>query len=167
VNKQALLAALTLGVFGAAAAQTGPAATSAKPPSDWQARFKAADKDSDGTLDKTEAAAMPGLAKHFDTIDADKDGTVDMKEVEAHHETMKKHGAERVERRFKATDTDHDGTVDRKEAAAWPGLAKRFDAVDVDKDGTVDLAEIMAAMGKRPGGAAASDAAPATPEPKR
>ena len=32
-------------------------------------------EDSDGTLDKEEAKAMPRVAKHFDAIDTDKDGT--------------------------------------------------------------------------------------------
>lgn len=162
--KQAVLAALTLALCGAAIAQTGGGAGPGKPPSDWQARFKAADKDNDGTLDKSEAAAMPGLAKHFEAVDTDKDGTVDIKEVEAFHATMHKRAFERVERRFMATDTDNDGTIDKKEAAAWPGLERRFDAVDVDKDGTVDLPEVKAAMGKRRPRPATSPAPATTPE---
>jgi Ca2+-binding EF-hand superfamily protein len=163
VMKQLFLATLTLAFWGTATAQTTPA----KPPSDWEARFKAADKDNDGTLDKTEAATMPGLAKHFDAVDTDKDGTVDMKEVKAHHATMHKQSVERVERRFKATDTDNDGTIDKKEAAAWPGLAKRFETVDVDKDGTVDLPEVKAAMGKRQSPPATVPGTAATPEVKK
>ena len=55
------------------------------------AAFKKADKDSDGTLDKEEAKAMPHVAKNFDAIDTDKDGTVSLDEV---HTFMKaKHGA--------------------------------------------------------------------------
>jgi Ca2+-binding EF-hand superfamily protein len=45
------------------------------------AAFKKADKDSDGTLDKEEAKAMPRVAKNFDAIDTDKDGTVSLDEV--------------------------------------------------------------------------------------
>ena len=56
------------------------------------ARFKAADKDNDGTLDRTEAEAMPHVAKHFDVIDADKSGTVSLEEI---HDFMK---AERARR---------------------------------------------------------------------
>ena len=117
-------------------------------PADVAARFKAADKDNDGTLDRAEAAALPGLARQFDAIDTDRDGTVDMKEIEAHHAQMTKTRADRIERRFKAADVDHDGTIDQAEAAAWPGLAKRFTVVDTDRDGTVDLNEVKAAMGK-------------------
>ena len=55
------------------------------------AAFKTADKDSDGTLDKDEAKAMPHVAKNFDAIDTDKDGTVSLEEI---HTFMKaKHDA--------------------------------------------------------------------------
>jgi len=49
-------------------------------------KFKAADKDNDGTLTKEEAKAMPRVAKNFDAIDTDKDGTVSEKEI---HDFMK------------------------------------------------------------------------------
>ena len=51
-------------------------------------RFKAADSNGDGTLDKEEAKAMPRVAKNFDAIDADKSGTVTWKEI---HNYMKAH----------------------------------------------------------------------------
>jgi Ca2+-binding EF-hand superfamily protein len=55
------------------------------------AAFKKADKDSDGTLDRKEAKAMPHVAKNFNAIDVDKDGTVSLDEV---HTYMKaKHDA--------------------------------------------------------------------------
>jgi len=50
--------------------------------------FNKADKDSDGTLDRAEAKALPHVAKNFDAIDADKDGTVDREEI---HQFMKDH----------------------------------------------------------------------------
>ena len=55
-------------------------------------RFKAADKNGDGTLDREEAKAMPRVAQNFDAIDADKSGTVTGKEI---HEYMKAHRQER------------------------------------------------------------------------
>jgi len=55
-------------------------------------RFKAADKNGDGMLDREEAKAMPRVAKNFDAIDADKSGTVTEKEI---HEYMKTHRQER------------------------------------------------------------------------
>lgn len=53
-----------------------------------EARFKSADKDSDGTLDPAEAKAMPHVTKHFAAIDADRDGTVSLVEI---HGFMKSH----------------------------------------------------------------------------
>ena len=50
------------------------------------AKFKAADKDNDGTLTKDEAKSMPRVAKQFDAIDQDKDGTVSEQEI---HDYMK------------------------------------------------------------------------------
>ncbi len=52
------------------------------------ARFAAADKDGDGTLDKEEAKAMKHVAEHFEEIDGDKDGTVSLEEI---HGYMKMH----------------------------------------------------------------------------
>lgn len=164
MNKHAWLMLFVFAAAGSVSAQTATPPAS-RPPADVEARFKAADKDNDGTLDKAEAAAMPGLARKFDAVDTDHDGTVDLKEIEAYHAQMTKTRADRLERRFKAADTDHDGTIDQAEAAAWPGLAKRFASVDTDKDGTVDLNEVKAAMGRPQGpmmGAPAPQPAPAT-----
>jgi Ca2+-binding EF-hand superfamily protein len=144
------IAALVLSYSLPAFAQSPGGGPAPRTAADVAARFKAADTDSDGTLDRTEAATMPGLAAKFDVVDKDKDGTIDMKEIEAYHSEMTKSGGDRIERRFKASDADKDGTIDRKEAASWPGLAKHFDVVDTDHDGTVDLNEVRAAMGRRP-----------------
>ena len=43
-------------------------------------RFKKADKDNDGTLDRNEAKAMKQVSRHFDAIDKDKDGVFDVGE---------------------------------------------------------------------------------------
>ena len=55
-------------------------------------RFKAADKDADGSLTREEAKAMPRVAKNFESVDADKSGTVTAKEI---HDYMKAHRQER------------------------------------------------------------------------
>ena len=51
-------------------------------------RFKAADKDNDGSLTREEAKVMPKVEKNFDAIDADKSGTVTGKEI---HDYMMTH----------------------------------------------------------------------------
>lgn len=61
-----------------------------------QAKFQAADKDKDGTLDRNEAKVFPRVAKNFDQIDADKDGTVSQDEIRAYaraHRPDSKSGA--------------------------------------------------------------------------
>lgn len=92
-------------------------------------KFSKADKDNDGTLDKTEAADIPDVASNFDAMDTDKDGTVSKDEMNAWEKFAKK-------------DKDHDGTLDKKEARTWVTVMKNFDEIDGDKDGTVSLAEI-------------------------
>ncbi|MGQ0578668.1 MAG: EF-hand domain-containing protein [Betaproteobacteria bacterium] len=44
-------------------------------------RFKAADANADGMLDREEAKAMPRVEQNFDAIDANKSGTVTGKEI--------------------------------------------------------------------------------------
>ena len=47
----------------------------------FEARFNKADANGDGKLSKSEAAAMPRVAKNFDAIDADHDGFVSKAEI--------------------------------------------------------------------------------------
>jgi hypothetical protein len=95
----------------------------------WAKNVKTADKDNDGTLDKTEATAMPMVAKNFEAIDTDKDGTVDQIEIDTFRVMM--------------GDKDSDGTLDKKEIKN-KAIAKAFDQLDTDKDGTLDAKEISA-----------------------
>lgn len=77
---------LWLSLAGIAAAQT---AAPAQPPSDamlqkMQARWKAADKNDDGLIDKAEAeAGLPRLARHFDQLDVNHDGKLSADELRA------------------------------------------------------------------------------------
>jgi Ca2+-binding EF-hand superfamily protein len=47
------------------------------------AAFQKADADQDGTLDRSEAAAMPRVARNFEAIDTDGSGTVSLAEMRA------------------------------------------------------------------------------------
>ena len=50
----------------------------------FEQRFKQADADGNGAIDRAEAEkALPHLARHFDRIDADKDGQVTFEEIAA------------------------------------------------------------------------------------
>jgi Ca2+-binding EF-hand superfamily protein len=164
MNISACLALLTLAA-GPVLAQSAAPPPVAPLPANVEARFKAADKNHDGTLDRAEAAAVPGLARQFDMVDVDRDGSIDLTEVQAHHAQMMQQRSDRLERRFKAADTDQDGTIDAAEAASWPGLAKRFRVVDADKDGTVDLDEVKAAMRRQQGPLLSAPTAPPPPAP--
>ena len=107
-----------------------------------ETRFKAADKDNDGSLTREEAKGMPRVAKNFDAIDADKSGTVTLVEIQASMKKMAKETHKRGAERFKAADTDNDGNLTREEAKVMPNVAKNFDAIDADKSGTVTGKEI-------------------------
>jgi len=113
-----------------------------QPGSKLEAAFKKADTDSDGTLTRDEAKALPRVAKHFDQIDTDKDGKVSLKELQASMKQVHKEMHERAVQRFKSADKDNDGTLTKEEAKAMPRVAKNFDAIDADKDGTVSEQEI-------------------------
>ena len=64
--------------FGAAVAQAGDTKIT-------QEQFKAADKDSDGSITLTEAeTGMPTLVAKFSTVDSNSDGKVSVDELKAH-----------------------------------------------------------------------------------
>ena len=77
---------LWLSLAGIAAAQ---AAAPAQAPSDamlqkMQARWKAADKNGDGLIDKAEAeAGLPRVVRHFDQLDVNHDGKLSADELRA------------------------------------------------------------------------------------
>jgi Ca2+-binding EF-hand superfamily protein len=133
----ALSLTLGIGIAGTAGADQA---------SKLEERFKKADKDNDGTLDRNEAKAMKQVSRHFDEIDKDKDGTVSLDEVKAALEHAKKGMHEKGEAAFQKADKDGDGTLDKQEAKAMPRVEKNFDAIDADKDGTVSLDEIHTFM---------------------
>jgi Ca2+-binding EF-hand superfamily protein len=134
---------LSLGALLGCAALLASHGFAADPPgARLEAAFKKADADNDGTLTRTEAKAMPRVAKNFAAIDADKDGTVSLDEIRASIQQAAQKMHERAVEKFKAADKDNDGTLTKDEAKAMPRVAKHFDAIDADKDGTVSEKEI-------------------------
>lgn len=98
-----------------------------------QARWKAADTNQDGYIDRSEAAAMSPINKHFDEFDNNKDGKLSMDEMK-----------NTVQDRVRAADTNQDGAIDRAEAqASLPRVAKGFDRLDTDKDGKLTVEEVQ------------------------
>lgn len=147
MNKRTLVAS-TLAALGLAVSAPAWAAHHEK----LDDMFKGADKDSDGTLDREEAKALPMVSRQFDRLDGDKDGTVSLEEVRAGMKMGKKkmkhmkNMHEEGQKMFGRADKDADGTLDREEAKAMPRVAKHFDEIDTDKDGTVSMDEIHTFM---------------------
>lgn len=99
----------------------------------------ALDKDADGRVTREEAAARPGLARHFDQFDANKDGFLTREEiVTGTHQAAVTF--------FKRVDTDSDGKISRDEAAkSAPRISKQFDLIDSNHDGFISAEELRAA----------------------
>jgi len=124
---------------------------------EWQAkadaRFKEADKDADGRLDRVEAQAYGDrLVSHFDRIDANKDGELDRQElVEARHHAhrgrdgMRSHSA--YQRGLvKGMDDDGNGAISRAELGnKMPKWSENFATIDADKNGELSREELRAA----------------------
>lgn len=142
-----LLALLASGVALAAqtarldAAQSDTAGATAVP----RGHLAQLDKNGDGVIDRSEAAAAPRLAEHFDQIDTNKDGKLSADERAQARRGMghERHG------KWKALDTDKDGRVSRAEAAADPKLSERFAELDTDKNGYLDREDFRARAEQR------------------
>ncbi|MGQ5284396.1 EF-hand domain-containing protein [Xanthomonas arboricola pv. corylina] len=122
----AVLAALSTGAVFAAPPAAGDAPRPAK-----------LDKNGDGVIDRSEAAADPRLAAQFDTLDTNKDGKLSRDE-RPHHRGPGRGGRGEW---LSKLDTNKDGRISREEAKADPKFAARFDEMDINKDGFVDRAD--------------------------
>lgn len=110
-------------------------------------RWKAADKDGNGSLSLEEAkASMPRLAENFDQIDANKDDQVSSEEMHDFRMAGPHHDGEHMRQEFQAADKNGDSSLDLAEAqTGMPWLAERFSKVDANNDGKVTPDECRAA----------------------
>lgn len=107
------------------------------------------DANSDGFIDKAEAAKFPRLAEKFDQLDKNKDGKLSQEE-----RPMRGHGRDHMGQRgprgeggfIGKLDANKDGKVSRDEAKADERFAARFDTADANKDGFVDKADFELRM---------------------
>ena len=110
------------------------------------------DRNQDGAVDRSEAAAHPRLAERFDRLDRDGDGKLEQGERRRHmHRGGKRmhrghHGAMAAIR----LDTDGDGRISTIEAAK-SRFGKTFAEVDRNRDGYLVRSELDAAAEKRRG----------------
>lgn len=123
-----------------AALSTGAAFAATVPASGDAARPAKLDKNGDGVIDRSEAAADPALAAQFDTLDTNKDGKLSRDE-RPHHRGPGRDGRGGPGEWMAKLDTNKDGRISREEAKADPKFAARFDQMDLNKDGFVDRAD--------------------------
>lgn len=118
-----------------------------------EARFKQADSDGDGQLDRVEVKALgPRLAEHFDKVDADADGELSRGEMAAARAAMGRHAGKARHRRqgymaglFQGMDDDGNGAVSRAELGGKaPKLAENFATIDADGNGELSREELKA-----------------------
>ena len=141
--------------------------------------FNALDKDKDGSLSRSEAAANPNLAKKFKEADRNGDGKLSRVEylrvmTAQDAGTAKKKVSKAVDKNtdrsasagssapagdkvgrdakdpgFNKLDKDKDGSLSRSEAAANPNLAKKFKEADKNGDGKLSRTEYLTVMTKQ------------------
>ncbi|MBV9190507.1 MAG: hypothetical protein JO292_04465 [Betaproteobacteria bacterium] len=141
-------------VNGARAANVFPGAGATRDPS---AAFDNLDKNHDGSIDKTEAAAWPRLQQSFDTYDTNHDGKLGKDEFNAAVSALRaSRGAAggtaattattNAYAQFDALDKNNDGKLDPSEVASMPWLQQNFSQYDTNHDGTLGKDEFSAAV---------------------
>jgi len=131
---------LTLTVLTALSAGTAFAATQSDTAAAKPTRASL-DANSDGSIDRAEAAKSPRLLERFDAIDTNKDGKLSKEEMPRRGDHAGKRGPRDGGPReaMAKLDADKDGRISRAESAAGEGrFATRFDEMDANKDGYVD-----------------------------
>jgi len=153
MNHKTLFTALALALATAATAMAAePSATSQRAPK------ATLDANSDGVIDRAEAAKFPRLAEKFDTLDKNGDGKLDASErpqwKHGRHGRRGDHGARGLGGHggIERLDKDGDGRISRAELEAGKArrgdrpnpLVENFAAIDANKDGYLVRSEINA-----------------------
>jgi Ca2+-binding EF-hand superfamily protein len=137
--------------LGASSAAAGATSTTAP-------TFDSLDKNNDGNIDATEAAAMPWLQQNFSQYDHDRDGKLGKDEfaeamsaqAKAAPSTSAGAGATSAAMNFDSLDKNNDGNIDASEAAAVPWLQQNFSQFDHDRDGKLGKDEFREAQNAQP-----------------
>ena len=87
----------------------------------------------------SEALAKPPVEARFKHADKNKDGVVDKKEIHMEKQWENRQSAKVNTWWEKRADTNNDGKVDSNELAAWKQLTK--ERIDLNNDGVIDAKE--------------------------
>ena len=99
------------------------------------ARHARIDTNGDGVIDRSEAAANPKMAEHFDRLDANRDGRITAEERPQHGGKGGKGGRYAARARMAELDTNKDGRFSRDELAGKARALQNFAAIDANSDG--------------------------------
>ena len=137
-----ILTALALALLAASVASAGPVRTAPGAPTNG--RFTELDRNRDGAVDRSEAAATPRLAERFERIDRNGDQRLDPTELRkasrlaATRRDLAKAQREAMRARFAFLDTDGDRSLTLAEIGAEaPRLAGQFATIDRNRDGRI------------------------------
>ena len=99
------------------------------------------DANGDGVIDRTEAAANPRFAEHFDTLDKNRDGRIDASERPQRGQGGKggRDGAGMAR-----LDINGDGMITLEEAASHQRLLEKFEQIDTNADASLSREELQA-----------------------
>jgi hypothetical protein len=132
--RHAIAAALAAGAFAAAPAIAADT-------------FTTLDKNNDGNIDASEAAALPWLQQGFSQFDTNHNGKLGKDEFAAAQSSpAATAGATTSAASFDSLDKNNDGNIDATEAAAQPWVQQGFSQYDTNHDGKLGKDEFAAAQ---------------------
>lgn len=142
--KAIVIFALGLAIAAIATVTFAQATQATQPTADKPARHARIDTNGDGVIDRSEAAANPKMAEHFDRLDANRDGRITAEERPQHGGKGGKGGRDAARARMVELDTNKDGRFSRDELAGKARALQNFAAIDANSDGFLTREEMKA-----------------------
>lgn len=142
--KATVLFALGLAIAATATVTFAQATQASQPAAGKSARHAKIDTNGDGVIDRSEAAANPKMAQHFDRLDANRDGRITTEERPQHGGKGGRGGRDAARARMAELDTNQDGRFSRDELAGKTRALQNFAAIDANSDGFLTREEMQA-----------------------